>query len=192
MKILKPRFYFFNGFPKIDYTLDEVERESLNFIHRWAFRESIKNNAASFSKWIIRDEDTMFSIAETLYNSRYYFWIVMMMNDIIDPFFDWPMNEHDLYVYVKKKYGDENIEAIHHYEAEEDDNLYSYPPGTIVSIDYQNHVPSGTTRNIKAITNYTYEITVNESKRIIKLLKPEYLDQVKRERDQITKSNFVI
>jgi hypothetical protein len=102
------------------------------------------------------------------------------------------MNEHDLYEYTKKKYGPENIAGIHHYEADEDDNLYSYPPGTIVSFDYQNHIESGTSRNIIAINNFEYEARKNEDKRIIRLLKPEYLDQVKKERDQITKQGFII
>lgn len=192
MKIFKERFYYFNGFPRIKYYLNDEEKDSIDFLHRWAFRETIKNNSASFSKWLIRDEDTMFSIAETLYKSRYYFWVVLMMNDMIDPLFDWPMNEHDLYEYTKKKYGPENIAGIHHYEADEDDNLYSYPPGTIVSFDYQNHIESGTSRNIIAINNFEYEARKNENKRIIKLLKPEYLDQVKKERDQITKQGFII
>lgn len=191
MKVFKKKFYYFDGFPTVDYTLGDEEKETLNFLHRWAFRDSIKNNASSFSKWIIRDEDTMFSIAETLYKSRYYFWIVMMMNDMIDPIFDWPMNEHDLYVYCQKKYGSENLYAVHHYEADEDDNIYSYPPGTIVSVDYSLHEPTGTTRNIIAINNFEYESKVNEEKRVIKLLKPEYLGKVKEERSKITESKFI-
>lgn len=188
-KIFEKKKYYFRNFPIVKYNLDGIDKDVLDFIHRWAFRKSVKNNIAAWSKWVIRDQDTMFSIAKTLYGSEYYFWVVLMLNDMIDPFFDWPLSDVDLAKFIQSKYGAGNELAIHHYEADEDENLYSLEPGTIVSADYEHHIPSGTTRNIKVITNYDYEAKLNEAKRSIKLLKPEFLQQVKAERDQILKTS---
>jgi len=180
--------YFFKGFPKVNYKFGEEVKEVTDFLHRWSFRKSVKSNGVAWSRWILRDQDTVFSVAKTLYGSEYYFWVVMMMNDMIDPFFDYPLDDVNLASFVAAKYGPENVLGVHHYEADEDDNSYSYEPGTIVSYDYINHVPSGTTRNIKTISNYDHEARINEAKRYIKLLKPEFLDQVKREKDAVMKT----
>lgn len=176
------RNFYFRNFPLIDYTLEGETKQVLNFIHRWAFNDSVKNNISSWSKWIIRDEDTLFSIAEKLYGSQHQYWIIMMMNDMMDPFFDWPLNETDLKKYIISIYGVENIYNTHHWEAEEDDDLYSVPAGTKVSIDYPY--------NKVSVSNYDYESILNENKRFIKLLKPSLLGKVLKEKDKILSENF--
>jgi hypothetical protein len=188
--VFQKKKYYFKGFPKVSYTLGEKETQVLDFVHRWAFRKSIIENASAWSKWILRDQDTLFSVAKALYGSEYYYWIVMMMNNMLDPIFDYPLNESDLYSFVQKKYGAENVYSVHHYEADADSNIYSVPPGTIVSADYATHAESGTTRNIVQITNFVYEARLNEEKRAIRLLKPEFLQIVIREKDLIVSSEF--
>lgn len=182
MAILEKRRFYFRGFPTIDYNLDGTTREVLDFIHRWKIRDSVKDNAAGYSKWIVRDADTLFGIAKTLYGSQHYYWVIMMMNDMLDPIFDWPLNEKYLKNNIISIYGAENIYSHHHWEAEEDDDLFSVPVGTIVSIDYPF--------NKISISNFNYESSLNEAKRKIKLLKPEYLDQIRNEREKILSSNF--
>jgi hypothetical protein len=106
----------------------------------------------------------------------------MMMNDMIDPFYDWPLSETDLRKYIISVYGVENIYNTHHYLSEEDGNLYSLPAGYEVSADYPY--------NKIEVNNYDYESDLNEAKRNIRLLKPEYIDQIKAERERILESNF--
>lgn len=182
MTLLEKRKFYFRDFPKVNYVLDEETKEVTNFLHRWAFRKVIKENAAAYSAWIIRDQDTMFSISQKLYGSQHYYWIVLMMNDIIDPIFGWPLTDSDLRKYVQAKYGEENIYSIHHYEAGESGDISALEVGTIVSVDY----PYTKT----TVNNYDYEAELNEAKRKIKLLKPEYLDTVNRERESILANKF--
>jgi hypothetical protein len=185
LSLIEKSNFYFNRFPIVDYHLKGVDRPTLDFIHRWAFRKHIKENAASYSKWIIRDEDSIFSIAQTIYGSQHHFWIIMMMNDMIDPIFDWPLDNRDLIEYVKKKYGAENIYEPHHLEAvgaEGNDDINVLPSGTIVSNNY--------TADKVTVSNFDYESRLNEEKRNIKLLLPEYLETVLREKSEILSSNF--
>lgn len=184
-KFFRKQDYYFYKFPKFNYDLNgdgRAETEVMNFLHRWAFRKSVKENISAYSEWIIRDQDSLFSIAEALYNSQHYYWIIMMMNDIIDPRFDWPLNETDFVKYIKAKYGEENIYNHHHYEADTDENIFSVPDGTWVSFDYSY--------NKISINNFDYEALINEQKRYIKLLKPEFLEEVKREKNEILSTTF--
>lgn len=182
MTIFEKRNFYFRGFRKVQYVLDNETRTVLDFIHRWQIVDSVRNNLAAYSLWSIRDSDTLRSIAKTLYKSEHYYWVIMMMNDMIDPFYDWPLSETDLRKYIISVYGVENIYNTHHYLSEEDGNLYSLPAGYEVSADYPY--------NKIEVNNYDYESDLNEAKRNIRLLKPEYIDQIKAERERILESNF--
>lgn len=180
--VFEKRNYYFRDFPLTPYTLNGIEREVLDFIHRWKFSSNVRDNVSAYSEWTIRDEDSLRGIAYKLYGSEHYFWIVMMMNDLIDPFFDWPLNEADLRENVISIYGEENIYSHNRWESDDDENIYALPSGEVVSSDYPY--------NRVSINNYDVESEKNEAKRNIKLLKPGYLPQVKDERERILKNKF--
>lgn len=177
MVILERRNFYFNKFPIVNYDLGEDEIEVLNFIHRWKIKDVVRNNASVYSKWTMRDSDTLRGMAYKLYGSEHFYWIIMMMNNIVDPYYGVPFDEKDFNSYVKGIYGADAIYNHHHWESEKDDNLYSLPEGYEVSEDYPY--------NKISISNYDYLSNLNENKRLVRLLKPEYLSQIKLEKDTI-------
>ena len=166
----------------------------MNFLHRWTFREHIKNNVAVYSLWTIRDNDTPFSISERLYKSTHHYWIIMMLNDIIDIDFRWPLSEEQLVSFVDSKYGAENRNAIHHWESK-DDGLTPIPEGEILN-DGWSMLPDGHVVDAtyiygkESISNYDFEDRLNEERRQIRLLKPEFLQPVLDEKRQIIDTEF--
>ena len=83
------------------------------------------------------------------------------------------------------KYGSEaNINGIHHYETRkivDEYNRIVIPAGLEVDVNfsfkYKNYSNSIVTVNpVAAITNYQYEVKLNDEKRRIKILRPEYLN----------------
>jgi hypothetical protein len=96
---------------------------------------------------------------------------------MIDPFYDWPFNETEMNIYIVDKYGAESINDIHHYESALDANTFALPVGEIVTDDYAY--------NKSSVSNSEYESILNENKRPIKLLKPEFLSDIKDERERI-------
>ena len=176
---------YFQGWETVIYELgnNKDTYELQNFIHRWTFRESFVNSASSFSYWVLRDQDTLFSVADILYKSVYHFWIILMFNNLMDPFFSMPMKEWELQEFVKLKYGENRIHELHHYESGESGQIKALPSGKIVSADY----PYTKVR----ITNYEFESRENHKRRYIKLMRPEYLDQVLREKNDIVNAKFI-
>jgi len=176
--------FFFNGFPYIDYDiLGNGEKQKIkNFFKRFDFREKIRKMGSIYTKWVVREDDTPEVIAHKLYNSTHYYWIVLMINKMHDPFFDFPLTERELAEYVEKKYGLENKYAIHHYETIEDAAVGALPPGIIVD-KYYPHAK-------QEIDNFQYEAKKNDEKRHILLLEPQYLEQVLEELNTILTSNF--
>ena len=180
------KFYFY-GVENIDYNFrGDRDKDYIitikNILHRFDFLNNVKNSVARWNEWIIKDGETPESIAKDLYKTPHLYWIVIVLNDIIDPLFSWPLTDTQLFYYITEIYGSDKREDIHHYEADEDGNVNAYPEGTIVDSSYPY--------NILSISNYEYEKRLNESKRNIKLLRPEVLGSVLYEFYSIQKSNF--
>ena len=76
------------------------------------------------------------------------------------------MSTTDLIKYCQKKYGTNGLYTVHHYE---------FNDASGITVDYDaTKLSAGT---IKSISNFDYEVGLNEAKRSIKLLKKQYLTE---------------
>lgn len=187
--------FHFNGYPVIEYNVTGFEDPDniimiKNFLKRYNFLATAKNNASSWSYWTIRDQDTPEVIARKVYGSSHLYWLVLALNDISNPLYDWPLDGVELNDFIIKKYqvieddlsitpGDGNDH--HHYEADGNDD---YPAGTEVD-DIEPLT------NKVSVSNFEYELLINEAKRKIKLIQPRYLGQILDEAYNIVSSKFI-
>lgn len=98
---------YFNYFPTTFYNnsntslaLDTVT----NIIARFSFENTLKENSSVFYPYDIQDGDTPEIIANKYYGSPEKHWIVLMFNDVIDPQYDWPLDQRTLITYINDKY----------------------------------------------------------------------------------------
>ena len=134
-----------------------------------------------FDDYFIADGDRPDTISYEMYDDPNYDWTILLINNMINLYNDWPKSKYALDEYVSHKYQD--TEGIHHYEAIEQ----KYKGNVVVSggmkVDeaYQYVTPEGLTltkaQSRVGITNYTYEIDINEKKREINLIKPDLIPQ---------------
>lgn len=112
----------------------------------------------------IPDGFTIEQVADKYYGDPNYHWVIMVLNDIVDPRIEWPMNSWDLNKYCQTKYGSDGMYEVHHYRtADANKFIVDYNPA-----DLANGV-------IEEVTNLVYETELNDSKREIKILPPRYL-----------------
>lgn len=156
---------YFKNFNRIQYG----DKEAVDITARVAIIESLKNNSSYYDLYTIQEGETPESIATKLYGSPYYHWVILLTNNIVNPWYEWPLFGQELTDYIKGKY-DNDIYGIHHYE-EIGVNL---PAGTIVDEYYPTDISV-------PITNQEHENTINENKRKIKILKQEFLSQIENE-----------
>ena len=175
--------WFFQKFPLISYDiLGNGEKQKIkNFFKRFDFRENVRKFGSIYTKWIITENDSPQIIAHKLYGSTHYYFIILMINKMIDPNFDFPMTERELNLYVEKKYGIENKRGFHHWESVDTGDIADLPDGIIVDSLYPHKID---------VDNLEYELKLNDEKRHILLLKPEYLDEVLAELETILTSGF--
>jgi hypothetical protein len=153
-----------------------------NVFRRVKLRDDLKNVFTIFNKYQIRDGARPDTVAEEVYGSAQYDWVVLVSAGIVNIRNEWPLSDRDIYQYAEEIYGND-LNAIHHYETTEvkdSKGRLILPAGSVVDSNFTIPNPQIITQTLNpvvGISNYEYETRKNILKRSIYLLKPEYLQQ---------------
>ncbi len=206
---------YFRHFPKTFYTPD-TDTDGLdtvtNVIARFKISDALVDNTNMFYPYDVQDTDTPEIIADKMYGTPERHWIVLSLNKIIDPQWDWPMRQENFVEYLNKKYETEgtgnnttgvswaldesNIQAYYKTvtrtitagassrvsrsnsqiveKLEIDASTYAN-----VAISTDNYTLKDGNKVIETVTKstesyYTYEFNLNEAKRTIRILQPDF------------------
>jgi len=112
---------YFSYMKAIRYTFKEDGSEVQqvkNIFSRSKLLSSIMDNINSYYDYAVQDLDTPEVVAHKFYGDSNKNWLVMFSNFIVDPYFDWPLDEASFQKYIKRKYGSiqEAQTTIHHSE----------------------------------------------------------------------------
>ena len=159
-----------------------------NLFKKGILREDIYQNLATFEKYKIIGDERPDNVAKKIYGNSELDWLVLVSNNIINIQTEWPMRQNDFDEHLLLKYGTYQTlySGIHHYESKEikDSNgVVILPEGLIVDEGYEFLYtnPQGILERRRPglpITNYDYELKLEDSKRNINVLKPKYVNLV--------------
>ena len=160
-----------------------------NFFKKGKIREDLFQDLTVFEKYSIRGDDRPDNVANEIYGDPTLDWVVLLSNNIINIYNEWPLGQQAFESYVLDKYGTlAKLDEIHHYESNEvkdSSGVIIFPKGVRVSaaqsVSYFEPLSeeSVTVNPIsRAVTNFEYEQKVNDDKRRIFLIKPIYLGVV--------------
>ena len=203
---------YFNNLPNILYQSPLPDKASTgdmieikNIFRGSKLFDYLKDNVSLFNKYVIEDGDRPDTVAEQVYGSSKYDYVVILTAGITNITNEWPLQDYQMYDLALSKYGSETkMNEIHHYETREikDSNgRQILPPNLIVdesfkidgsSLRFGNNnfmLITGEAHkqlddkneytisdNIAVpVTNYQFEIRKNEERRNIDLLRPSYL-----------------
>ena len=163
---------YFETFPKLLYDIDNTKNFKLvtDIFRRIKVREQLKENAALFSKYSVPSGEQPETTSYKHFGTTDYFWIILLLNDITDRYYGWPLSDQDFEKYVTDKYT--NPQAVHHYEITQS----SGPQTGNGPDDYSHKIEVNETESgAESVSNYEYERREQDKKRQIKLLDPRYL-----------------
>ena len=162
-----------------------------NLFKRGKLREDIFQETTFFEQYQIQGDDRPDNVAKKIYGDAALDWLVLLSNNIINIYEEWPLPQESFDAYLLEKYNnnyDTLYNGIHHYESNEVTNsqgVVIFPKGVRVgaaqSVSYFDQVSNQqvTVNPVsKGITNYDYESKLNDDKRSIFLLKGMYLNIV--------------
>ena len=168
-----------------------------NLFKKGKLREDIFQNLAYFTKYKILGDDRPDNVAFEIYGDATLDWVVLLSNNILNIQTEWPLPQSRFDEFLLNKYSDYNTlyNGIHHYESPEIKNTQDVvivAKGLQVESDFSiNYYDVGLERNITQtniavpVTNYEYEIQIEDDKRNIYLLKPQYLNIVYDDMDEL-------
>ena len=175
---------YFETFPKRLYDLngDGNQKIVTDIFRRMKVRDEIKDNLALYATYDVVPGDTPETIAYKHFGSTRFFWVICLMNDITDRFYDWPLSDSAFEEYVKQKY--ENPGAVHHYEkTQSSGDQNGFGPG-----DFSHKIEvNSTDADGQSVSNYEYESREQDKKRQIKLLDKAYLNEFVEEFERLVR-----
>ena len=195
---------YFNLVPDFEYVSRLTDAKISDYItvknlfKRVFLREDIYQNLTFFKKYSVVGDDRPDNVAAQVYEDSTLDWLILLTNNIINVQNEWPLPQEDFDRYLLDKYNDNYdkiYNEVHHFETievKDSNDVVIVPEGLEVSEDfsttYYDYFIGGltTANNItRPVTNYQYEEKVENKKREIFILKPEYISVVLDDIDDI-------
>ena len=133
-----------------------------------------------FEKYVIPGEARPDNVAQELYGSDQFDWVVLIVAGINNVRNEWPLNARDLYNYCLDKYGDalNSVRFFETTEVKDSSGRLILPKGKVVDSNFtipKPGTPTATLNPVVGISNFEYETRLNEEKRTIYVLREGYL-----------------
>ena len=178
---------YFRELPNLNYQSTSSDRSSSedyvvvkNIFRRAKLRDDLKFVFTSLVDYYIRDGVRPDQVADSIYGDPELDWVVLTSANIINVRDEWPLNTHELYNYALNKYGND-LNQVRHYETKEvkdSSGRLILPKGKVVDSGFTIPDPSSPTATlnpVSGVTNFEYETKLNEAKRSIYVITPQYL-----------------
>jgi len=160
---------YFTYFPKMYYDAVGNNNPKLvtNILKRVKVKDGVKNDIALFDKYQVKFGESPEITSFKLYGSVDYYWTILLMNNIRDRFYEWPLSEQQFEEYVNAKYT--NPLAVHHYEV-------TQSSGPTTSLDYSHLIEvDSDTDGATTVSNYEYERRRQDNLSLIKVVRPQLI-----------------
>ena len=158
-----------------------------NFFKRSKLRTDLDQAITAFNYYNIKDGMRPDMVAQELYDNPELDWVVLTSSNITNIRNEWPLDHNDLQEYMLEKYGsDARIAEAEIYETRkivDEYNRVVIPAGLEVdsnfSLEYLNYsgqkIIVSSSQVVAPVTNYQYEVRLNDEKRKIRVLKPQFV-----------------
>ena len=174
---------YFKRFNKILYGFDKKNFKTVtDIMQRIKVRDKVLNNVVLYNKYDVKSGDTPETIAYKHFGSADLHWVILLTNNIVDRYYDFPLSEQEFEIFLNDKY--DNPGGIHHYEKDQSSGSTEQDgPG---NFDHKIEVNSTDTDG-QSVSNYEYEQRLQDQKRQIKLLDKAYLNTFVEEFERLVK-----
>lgn len=159
---------YFENYKKINYTADSYTKSVTNILTTVLPVHSYIENVYIFENYTLNQGERPEDVSYKLYDNAGYYWTLLVINNIVDPFFDWYMSDGEVEELTKKEYGD--VYATHHIEVIETQN-YINPRLEKEILNGETPLPE----EMRYVTNLEYESRANEEKKVIRVISPNFI-----------------
>ena len=131
----------------------------------------------------VRDGELPHMISQKLYGSVEYWWTILLLNNIYDFDSQWPRSYEALNDYITLKYPNNNPQVdVHHYV--NPNGLVADLLSTRIQLGVTDDATAIDEGGLDPITIFDFEYGLNEAKRNIILIDPDFIDTVQTSFEQ--------
>ena len=102
---------YFSNYPKIAYDITGTNNTNpdftvaVNLMVRNKIRDAVESDITIFYPYIVSEGMRPDVLAYQYYGDTQYTWSILLVNNIIDPYWEWPLSYKDFRGYITTKYG---------------------------------------------------------------------------------------
>ena len=179
---------YFTNLPKVGYDINGTGKDSFlsvtNIMKSVRFKPSILEDITDYYPYYVKEGERPDIIAHAQYGNIGYAYLIMLVIDIYDPNFDWPLSAQIFEKFIINKYGSVTtaISGVKHYYQIVRAEVAR--TGTSERIPEVKFVVDETTYDAldsgdrTTLSNYDYEVELNDAKREIKLINPAFIRDI--------------
>ena len=163
---------YFSKFPLMAYDIKGNKSYKLlpDILRRVKLRSSLSSSRFVFDKYNVKEGEKPEDVAFKYYGDAQYHWVIMIVNNLTDRYYEWPMTQPDFEDFLTDKYGAGSEDTVHHYEL-------AQTSGATSSIDESHMLEvNSDTDNATSISNRQFEERQQDKFRQISLLDERYLE----------------
>ena len=179
---------YFKNIPKVSYDINGTEPNNFlsvtNIMKRVKFKPKIIEDIVDYYPYFVKEGERPDIISFNEYGTIAYAYLIMLVNNIYDPSFDWPLSSQQFEKYIESKYGSVSsamgttkyfFQIIRAEVARTGISERVPEVKFIVDETTYNALDAGdrTTQ-----TEYEYEEELNDNKREIRLINPEFIQDI--------------
>jgi hypothetical protein len=161
---------YFREVSDLLYQSQQPNRNSLydyvrvkNLFRRAKIRDDFFQNVTAFTKYKIVGEERPEQVAEKIYGSSSYDWIILISNNIINTRTEWPLSDAEFSDYLYRKYTEAELLQPHHYETtlvKDSRGKMIVPAGKIVDSNFTvTYLDNGDLYNVAVNDDYSFDTT---------------------------------
>ena len=176
-----------NQLPDVYYNISKSPTDVTLLIGKNLWRRAeilgeYRNSLSLFEEYIVQNGEKPEDIAYRAYRNPFYGWTILVANDIVNYYEQWPRSTQQLNEFVTDKYS--NPGAIKHYvttELKDNNGNMIVPAGKVVpstySVSYFDGTSTVTASPVTSVSNYTYETELNAEKEKVQIIRPELIEE---------------
>jgi hypothetical protein len=179
---------YFRNLPRVGYDINGTGKNSFlnvtNIMKRVKFKPSVLEDISNYYPYFVKEGERPDIISHAEYGNIGYAYLIMLINDIQDPNFDWPLSSQIFEKFIINKYGSVTL-AIAGVK-----NYYQIIRAEVARTETSERVPEVKfavdettydaldTADRSTLTDYDYEVELNDAKREIRLINSDFIQDI--------------
>ena len=179
---------YFKNLPKVGYDINGPAPNNYlavtNIMKRVKFKPKIIEDIVDYYPYRVKEGERPDIISFQTYGTIAYAYLIMLINDIYDPLFDWPLSSQQFEKYIENKYGSVSSAmgtTKYYYQIVRAEVARTGVSERVPEVKFIVDVTTYNSLGIDARTTqteYEWEDELNDNKREIKLINPEFIQDI--------------